>query len=67
VTALLESRADPTIAKHNGTTPMAAAKQHHPEATIAEGRRECVAALEVRPCHFAAPPSPHHLLFLDAG
>jgi ankyrin repeat protein len=49
VRALLESGADPTIAHNNGTTPMAIAKQDpdHPSVS-AEGRQECVAALEVR-------------------
>jgi hypothetical protein len=47
--ALLESGADPTIAHNDGTTPMAIAKQPPPYPRIsAEGRRECVAALEVR-------------------
>jgi ankyrin repeat protein len=55
VRALLESRADPTIASNNGTTPMAIAKQPHPVAIHAEGRRECVAALEVRLGLPAAP------------
>jgi hypothetical protein len=58
VRALLESGADPSIAHNDGTTPMAIAKQepppplpNHPELTIsAEGRRECVAALEVSFC-----------------
>jgi ankyrin repeat protein len=51
VTVLLESGADPTIAHDNGTTPMAIAKQDppsNPHGITAEGRRECVAALEVR-------------------
>jgi hypothetical protein len=49
VRALLESGADPTIATVEGSTPMAVAKldAHYPEGATAEGRRECVAALEV--------------------
>jgi hypothetical protein len=58
VRALLESGADHTIANNNGITPMAIAKQDplpplpdYLELTIsAEGRRECVAALEVSFC-----------------
>jgi hypothetical protein len=50
VRALLEGGADPTIARNNGTTPVAIVKQindlRYP--VTAEGRRECVAALEVR-------------------
>jgi ankyrin repeat protein len=57
VRMLLESGADPTIAKNDGTTPMAIAKTvsqqdddvDEDEKISAEGRRECVAALEVRP------------------
>jgi uncharacterized protein len=49
--ALLESGADPTIADNNGATPMAAIKADPDDRDIpdisAEGRRECVAALEV--------------------
>jgi ankyrin repeat protein len=46
--ALLESGADPTIADDPGTTPMAIATQPPLTTSIsAEGRRECVAALEV--------------------
>jgi uncharacterized protein len=57
VRALLESGADPTIAKNNGmtpwtiaVTPMAIAKAacHGQQAVFSEGRRECVTALEVR-------------------
>jgi uncharacterized protein len=50
VRALLESGADPTIASDNGDTPMAVAKLDGviPKGATAEGRRECVAALEVR-------------------
>jgi uncharacterized protein len=47
VRALLESGADPTIADNDGTTPMAVAKQNNSVRRIVEGRRECVAALEV--------------------
>jgi ankyrin repeat protein len=46
--ALLEIGADPTIADNEGTTPVAISKQHPSDARCAEGRRECVAALEVR-------------------
>jgi ankyrin repeat protein len=53
--ALLESGADPTIANHKGTTPMAAAKR---EPISAEGRRECVAELEVRSCSLLSAPPP---------
>jgi ankyrin repeat protein len=48
--ALLESGADPTIAHNDGTTPMAYAKQDpdpYRDDISAEGRRECVVALEV--------------------
>jgi hypothetical protein len=58
VRALLESGAEPTIASNGGITPMAIAKDQyiapalHPafqaDLPSAEGRRECVAALEVR-------------------
>jgi uncharacterized protein len=52
--ALLESGADETMASNNGTTPMAITKRdpppHQPDIT-AEGRGECVAALEVRSLH----------------
>jgi hypothetical protein len=59
VRLLLKSGADPTIPEWNGTTPMAIAKKVTPrlKAGIAEGRRECVAALEVSsrpPFHSAA-------------
>jgi ankyrin repeat protein len=56
--ALLESGADPTIADDDGTTPMVIAKRDPPphiDDISAEGRRECVAALEVRSCF--PPPS----------
>jgi hypothetical protein len=53
--ALLQSGADPTIAHNNGTTPVAVAKQAW-GGDAAEGRRECVAALEVR-LHLALSPS----------
>jgi ankyrin repeat protein len=53
--ALLAFGADPTIADKDGTTPMAIAKQDPDDdedavadKVSAEGRRECVAALEVR-------------------
>jgi uncharacterized protein len=57
VRALLACGADPTIADQDGDTPMASAKQQDdrnleslgwpsPEV-LAEGRRECVVALEV--------------------
>jgi ankyrin repeat protein len=46
--ALLEGGADPTNADRVGTTPTALAKQRALFARCAEGRRECVAALEVR-------------------
>jgi uncharacterized protein len=57
VRALLEGGADPTIASNDGTTPTAIAKQvpDQDDSTLeedrvsAEGRRECVTALEVRP------------------
>jgi uncharacterized protein len=59
--ALLESGADPTIATIHGNTPMAIAKHAwRPEGATAEGRRECIAALEVRPLSFS--PLPQHLL-----
>jgi ankyrin repeat protein len=49
VRALLESGADPKVAHNEGTTPVAIAKGDRPFSSIsAEGRRECVAALEVR-------------------
>jgi ankyrin repeat protein len=57
--ALLESGADLTIADNDGTTPMALAKQQAPpdrNDISAEGRRECVAALEVRSCLPLLPP-----------
>jgi hypothetical protein len=52
VRALLEGGADPTITDVLGRTPMATAKQSVPgwlEGVAAEGRREGVAALQVRP------------------
>jgi uncharacterized protein len=61
--ALLECGADTTIANNDGTTPMAVAKQVRHDATRAEGRRECVAALEVSFLLFC----PQHLLFRSAG
>jgi hypothetical protein len=51
VRELLERGADPTIADNKGITPMAIAKQDPPSSPpgiTAEGRLECVAALEVR-------------------
>jgi ankyrin repeat protein len=56
VRALLESAADPTVAEIDGTTPTAVAKEVTEQGAdtpedrkiSAEGRRECVAALEVR-------------------
>jgi uncharacterized protein len=48
VRALLESGADPTIVHSDGTTPTDVARQGpHRDDIPAEGRRECVAALEV--------------------
>jgi ankyrin repeat protein len=62
VRALLQSGADPTIANNDGTTPMAIAKKTPPPAGVsALGRRECVAALEVRSC-LPLPPSLSTLL-----
>jgi hypothetical protein len=53
VKALLESGADFMIADNSGITPMAIAKQEPPRGhrsrVSTEARRECVAALEVRP------------------
>jgi hypothetical protein len=70
--ALLQSGADPTIADRQGTTPVATAKQDPPPPPLSplstpitvEGRRECVAALEVRsrlPPYLSSPPQ--HLLW----
>jgi ankyrin repeat protein len=62
--ALLEEGADLIIAANDGTTPMAAAMQdpdldeEDDDDTSAEGRRECVAALEVR-LHLALSISGH--------
>jgi hypothetical protein len=59
VRALLESGADPTITDISGITPTAIAKPHPPDVPpgiTAEGRRECVTALEVRPLSFALAP-----------
>jgi ankyrin repeat protein len=47
--ALLERGADASIASSDGASPMDVAKQEPPHKRIsAEGRRECVVALEVR-------------------
>jgi hypothetical protein len=62
--ALLKSGADPTIANHKGITPMAIAESQKLPLrykVTAEGRRECVAALEVRPY------VSQHLLILSCG
>jgi uncharacterized protein len=56
VNALLENGADPTIAANEGTTPMAIAKADPPAFITIEGRRECVAALEVRLLSSSLPP-----------
>jgi ankyrin repeat protein len=57
--ALLEGGADSTITNNEGTTPMAVAKQQPPYPSIsAEGRRECVAALEVRSFNVSHSPTP---------
>jgi ankyrin repeat protein len=61
--ALLESGADLTIAASDGTTPTAIAKQDADGDNSPEGRRECVAALEVRSY---LSPVPQHLLSSDA-
>jgi hypothetical protein len=54
---LLESGADPTIASRDSITPVVVAKQDPDhDCVFAEGRRECVAALEVR-LHLALSPS----------
>jgi ankyrin repeat protein len=54
--ALLESGADPTIPSNKGNTPTAIAKKRSEREDVSpEGRRECVAALEVR--FFPVPPS----------
>jgi hypothetical protein len=54
--ALLESKADPTIFNSSGWTPMDIAKEDHLAYNCAEGRRECVEALEVSPCILSPPP-----------
>jgi uncharacterized protein len=58
--ALLDAGADFTIPHNDGSTPMAIAKQPDglPLNATPEGRKECVAALEVRWCAFFHPPSP---------
>jgi hypothetical protein len=48
VKALLESGADPTIPRHDGTTPIGIAKAHHSTHVSNDGYGHCVAALEVR-------------------
>jgi ankyrin repeat protein len=68
--ALLESGADPTIAANDGTTPTAIGQavpddDDDDDGTSTEGRRECVAELEVGLDVFF--PSPHHILFSLAG
>jgi uncharacterized protein len=62
---LLESGADPTIATDGGLTPMAIATEMNLDedevafGVTAEGRRDCVAALEVRSRLLLSPsPSP---------
>jgi ankyrin repeat protein len=50
VRELLENGADPTIASNAGITPVTIAKGDPDDARRDEGRRECVAALEVRSC-----------------
>jgi ankyrin repeat protein len=67
--ALLASGADPTIPHNDGTTPtpMATARQQQAplsNGVTAEGRRECVAALEVR-FDLSAPPL-HHIELAEA-
>jgi uncharacterized protein len=66
VRALLESGADPTIASSNGSTPIGIAKNcpRLPPGVTAEGRQECVVALEVR---FRLPSLPQNLLVRSAG
>jgi ankyrin repeat protein len=59
--ALLEGGADPTIADSEGITPTAIAKQQAPFRAYVEGRRECVAALEVS-LPLPLLPSQHLLL-----
>jgi ankyrin repeat protein len=46
--ALLDSGADPTIADSNSTAPVHIALGEPPLTFMEEGRRECVAALQVR-------------------
>jgi ankyrin repeat protein len=57
VRVLLQSGADPTTAHKDGTTPVAIAKRRFHVCEGAAGRRQCVAALEVRAC-FHPPPAP---------
>jgi ankyrin repeat protein len=58
VRVLLASGADPTIADNKGMTPMAIASKRRalPLGATIEGRRECVAVLEVRSCLLLCPP-----------
>jgi ankyrin repeat protein len=67
VRALLESGANPTIANDKDITPVAIAKlEPEYDNVSAEGRRECVAALEVRLAFGSLSCSlsiPGHLLF----
>jgi ankyrin repeat protein len=67
VRALLDCGADPTIAGNDGTTPLAIAKTTAPlpSGVTIEGRRECVAMLEVRSC--SPIPPPRKLLFPSVG
>jgi hypothetical protein len=74
VRALLESVADPTVARNDGTTPTATAKEVPQQGagvpehlkTSAEGRRECVAALEVR-SFFPSLSTSFHTTWLSRG
>jgi uncharacterized protein len=65
---LLESGADPTIPNNRGITPMAAAKMEPDRQGIsAEGRRECLAAFEVRTSLPFSLPLPLEHALLIAG